>query len=411
MRTPTLSRTRQATTERIPRGRSRRWIYAAAGAALLAVVAGVLVVGLISTKRSGTGSDQAVAEPAVVLAAVAEVRAFVERERGLEFAPPVQVRVLAGGDFDRFAAAVAEARAARGRANAEKTQGVLLALGLLPAGTDLLGELRALGDSAGRVALYDVTGRTLAVRAVPATPYVRVQLARELTYALLDQRFGLDRPHLAEARDGSGFAFTALVAGDVARIAATYRSSLPELDQAQVSYEEDRIAGRVTERRIPPVVSRFAALPNQAGPALVDAVFTDGGQRALDGAFTDPPTTAAQVLFPDRYLDRRAAVTVPAPVADGQVFDEGVFGADHLLYLLGDSPTASAAIQGWAGDHYVAWHDGDRGCVRVAFVGNTARGTAELADALDLWSAGNPDAASVTRSGNRVVLSACGSRS
>ncbi|HEU4422963.1 MAG TPA: hypothetical protein VFR67_10575 [Pilimelia sp.] len=415
MGSPRLSEATQAATEPISRGWSFRWIHAAAGAALLAVVAiGLLVMGLIPTGRSGNGGGAPAADPAEVLAAADGVRGFVERERGLRFDPPIRVRVLAGGDFDRFAAEVADTKTERGRANAEKTQGVLVALGLLPAGTDLLGELRALGESTGRVALYDVTTGTLAVRAVAATPYARVQMARELTYALLDQRFGLDRPQLANARDGSGFAFTALVSGDVARVTAAYRSSLPDPEQAQVAGEEGRIAGRtaglVAERRIPPVVSRFAALPSQAGSALVEAILADGGQRALDEAFSDPPVNAAQVLFPDRYLNRRAAATVPVPRAEGQVFDEGVFGSDHLLYLLGETPTAQAAMRGWGGDRYVAWRDGDRRCVRVAFVGDTPHGIDELADALVLWVASRPEAASVTRPGDRVVLSACGPR-
>jgi hypothetical protein len=412
MGSPSLSETRQAATESISRSWSFRWIHAAAGAALLAVVViSLLVAGLIPTGRSGTGGGAPAAEPAEVLAAVDGVRVFVERERGLRFDPPVPVRVLANGDFDRFVAEVADRRAQRGRANAEKTQGLLRALGLLPAGTDLLDELRALGDSTDRIALYDFTGGTLAVRAVAVTPYVRVQLVRELAHALLDQRFELDRPHLAEARDGSGFAFTALVAGDVARIVAAYRSSLPDAEQAQVTDEDGRVARRMAERQIPPVVSRFAALPNRAGPALVEAIFADGGQRALDKAFADPPVTAAQAMFPDQYLSRRAPAKVPAPSADGRVFDEGTFGVDHLLYLLGDTPTASAAIQGWGGDHYVAWHGGDRSCVRVAFVGRSPGATDELADALGLWAAGRSDVASVTRSGGRVVLSACESRS
>lgn len=358
------------------------------GVALLA--AALVVAGVVVVSRSGRAT-----EPAEVLAAVDEVRVFVERERDLPFPRPLPVRVLSDEDFDRFAAGVAQTKVERGRANAGKTAGLLVALGLLPRGTDLLGELSALSGS--KVVLYD--GDELVVRAVQPTARVRVQYARELAHALLDQRFGLDRPAVAAARDGSGFALTALVAADVLRVAAAYQSSLPD----QVATDDSRPA----DRRIPPAVARFAALPNEKGPALVDAIIARGGLRALDEAFADPPESAGQVLFPERYFDRRGPVEVPAPDADGPVFDEGLFGLDHLVYLLGDSPTSDAAVRAWSGDRYVAWRAGDRACVRIAFAGSTPRGADDLGDALSLWAASRRGAASVTRSGDQVVVSSC----
>lgn len=355
-------------------------VAAAVLAAAALAVAGVIAIG---PRDSAT-------EPREVLAAVDEARMFVQRERDLQFSRPLPVRVLSDEDFDRFAAGVAKVKADRGRANAEKIEGLLAALGLLPRGTGLLGVLSASGGS--EIALYH--GDELVVRAVRPTPRVRVQYARELTRALLDQRFELDRP---AARGGAGFAFTALVAADILRVAAAYQATLPGQADA------DRGPGR----RVPPVVARFAALPGEKGPALVDAIIARGGLRALDEAFADPPMTAAQVLFPERYFDRAVPAEVPAPAADGPVFDEGRFGLDQLVYLLGDSPTADAALRAWAGDHYVAWRAGDRACVRIAFVAGTPRGADDLGDALSLWAAGRRGAASVTRSGDQVMVSSC----
>jgi hypothetical protein len=42
-------------------------------------------------------------------------------------------------------------------------------------------------------------------------------------------------------------------------------------------------------------------------------------------------------------------------------------------------------VDGWGGDAYVAWADGDRACVRVSIVGDSDGDTAELVGALESW--------------------------
>src|SRR6201999_3921871 len=55
--------------------------------------------------------------------------------------------------------------------------------------------------------------------------------------------------------------------------------------------------------------------PYTEGLSFVCALESEGGWAAVDGAYADPPTTTAQILFPERYTAGEGAVDVPDPQA------------------------------------------------------------------------------------------------
>src|SRR5205823_11061795 len=92
----------------------------------------------------------------------------------------------------------------------EKATKVLEALGLVPHGTDVSKAMESLvGDAV--VGFYDPKTKDLVVRGAELTPYVREVIVHELTHAVQDQHFGIDRPQLDKADDERGTAFTSLV--------------------------------------------------------------------------------------------------------------------------------------------------------------------------------------------------------
>ena len=105
------------------------------------------------------------------------------------------------------------------------------------------------------------------------------------------------------------------------------------------------------------------------------------------------------------------------PAADGEVIDRGVLGLIGLIELAGESPLLGAAgideaLDGWGGDRYVAWSDGDRTCVRVAVVGETIQDTDQYEQLLTAIAADPPGGvdAKVTRGGGEldpVVYTSC----
>src|SRR5437588_512232 len=72
--------------------------------------------------------------------------------------------------------------------------------------------------SNGVAGFYDPTSKTLVVRGEKPTPYVRQVLVHELTHALQDQYFSINRPDLDRADDERGDGLLGLSEGDAVRV-------------------------------------------------------------------------------------------------------------------------------------------------------------------------------------------------
>ena len=346
------------------------------------------------------------ATPGELESAVAELSAFVADARGLPFLRPVDATLL---DDEAFSARVRD-QAVEDLDALRDTEDVLRALGLLDAADDLAEVLTAfLG--AGVVGFYDPETGELVVRGASLTPYVRTVLVHELTHALDDQHFGLERPELDDADDETGLAFAALVEGNAVRVEELYRDTLSDEDRRAAIEEESAIGLGIDLGSIPRVVPQLIGFPYLFGPGMVAALHEAGGERRIDAAFADPPVTSEQVLDPARWLAGEAEpVVVPPPGADGAVIDEGTLGLWGLYVLLADELGDAAAVEaarGWGGDWYVAWRRDQETCVRASVVMDTAADLRDLIDGLEQWAAAH--ARAEVRPGEGVVtFAACG---
>jgi hypothetical protein len=294
-------------------------------------------------------------------------------------------------------------------AELKETQNVLRAVGLLDDHDDLVAVLAPLiGDTV--VGFYDPKTGELVVRGAALTPYVRITLAHELTHALDDQHFTLNRPALEDADDERAAAFSALVEGNALRVDHAYRDSLSDDERDDADAEEQRLAAGVDYSNIPRVLPALLSFPYAVGPALIEALLAAGGEARVNEAFKEPPVTTEQVMDPDAWLAGGASpVEVPPPKADGDVFDQGVLGMWGIVLVLEEEigqEAAAEAAQGWGGDWYVAWNDGDETCVRNTFVMDTTEDLRELTSALDEW-ADAQDSAKVTGGDDDVTFTSC----
>lgn len=331
-------------------------------------------------------------------ALVEELSGFVEQQRGREFEEPVEVEVLDDTEFeDRLLEDFDE-----DLDEIEESGDELTALGFLEPGTDYAEEQRGLLGAAV-VGFYDPETGELVVRGAELSPYVRITIVHELVHALDDQHFELDRPEYDEAESEVGLGFSAVVEGTATVVEEAYRATLTPQEQAEAEAEEQAL-GLGIDADIPLVLIDLLTAPYVVGEAFVGELLEAGGADELAEAFEDPPSTSEQLLEPERYLAGEEAVEVQAPPADGEVFDEGAFGALLLAVLLGTT-ASDPAIEGWGGDHYVAWYEGEQTCLRTAFVGDTDQDTAEIADALGDWAA-DRDFAEVSGE-DPVVLTTC----
>jgi len=408
------------------------WPAVIAGLAVVALLAGALVV-----VGRGTGSSiGATAEPTTsapatssttapattpgpggptaggtgvtaVDAQLAEISRFVERQRGLQFAQPVKVDLVDDAEFQR-----------RLLTDFDKDTGELVtsgkllqALGLVPPNSDVVAQMRSL-LGVGVLGFYDPTTKELVVRGTDLTPMTRQTVAHELTHALDDQHFGLDRPEYDQRDDEISFGFSALGEGDARRVENAYAASLSSADRAELRREESAVGGGAQLGQVPEALIQILMAPYDLGEVLVDRLYRDGGQAAVDAAFSDPPSTSEQLLDPAKYESHEARREVPAPPADGATIDQGVFGAFLLETLLTDAgvdaATARRAVDGWAGDRYVAWTaPGGGTCLRVDVATDSAADGQALAAALGRWRSSQAGATVEQPAADDVRLTSC----
>ncbi len=387
-------------------------LLVAAGAIAMSALAGNDTASELQATGPGQSSqaDPAPASPdpaADFDATMAELMAFVEVERGLEFKTPPVVEVLDDGEFsarllEDFDDDVEDL---------ELAQDLYRALGLIEADVDLVETVRSFLDI-GVLGVYDPETEELLVRGTDLTPYTQQTVVHELVHALDDQWFDLDRSELDDAVDESSFGFSALVEGNARHIEAIWEESLTEAEREELLREEMSYAADVDIDilSIPSIVLELMTAPYELGQPFVEAIRADGGLAAVDAAFESPPLTSEQVIYPFRYLDGEDAIEVPAPEADGEVIDEGAFGHLVLFLMLAESMSpddSRDAATGWGGDWYVAWNRGDETCVRVDFASDSSRDREELDEALDVWADDQSDA-EVERNGDLTRLTSCG---
>jgi hypothetical protein len=384
------------------------------GALILTLVATVVVASVtlnLSTPHTATPTATPSSAPAnkALLAFIPVAKSFVEEHRGLKFTSDVPITFLSDKDFK--ARIVGKQKSDTHALDVATKE--FRALGLIQPGLDLG---QAFGDllSNGIVGLYDYEKKELIVRGVDLTPAVRVTLVHELTHALQDQHFKLSRMNAFHADEGS-LAFRTVVEGDAVRIQKQYVLAMSKADQD--AYNTASSAPVQGVDNAPQSLLLLFGFPYIAGPTFTTAVLTAHGQTALDYAFVVPPTTSAQLIHVNKYLNNDVPRAVSAPASDAKAFDSGEFGEIGLRVILWQALTDKKITQadfdqstaGWAGDRYVAWDAASStACVRANFAMDTYGETAAvLATARKLAAAHKGWSASIDRY-YQVGLTACG---
>ncbi|MGH9178367.1 MAG: hypothetical protein ACRD0N_07425 [Acidimicrobiales bacterium] len=394
----------------MPRG---LWLRVVAPGALLSLVAIGMVAVLTGGTRGGatlkepalgpTGSAAPASKPALE-AVLPGLQRFVEEARGLRFKRPVQLQLLDDDAFRRRIRTLTRGSLVEGNRRLR----VLKAFGLVPADADLSQAQRDAG--AGIIGLYDPKTNRLVVRGKEPTPYVRGVIVHELTHALQDQHFNLLR--VGAQRGGSALGHTGVVEGDATRIEQRYLDSLSAGEQQLVALEAASLGASGAGAPTPPAVSAFVAFPYRFGAQFTTELVERSGQAALDAAFGNPPGTAEQLMHTDAFVAGEAGRRVPAPGTEGGrralITDTlGEFGIRVLLSDVVAEDEVARAAEGWGGDRYVAWVDGDRNCARLHVVMDTPADAEELLAALRTWAATPANAGTTVEGIDPIAVTSC----
>jgi hypothetical protein len=370
-------------------------------AAVAAVAISVTVTGVGVPAGAATGGDW---DPRI-----APVAHKVERLRGLKFERPVPIRVLGNQAFEKRYGGTQEPTKSD-RKELDRTNAAFLAIGLLDAPMDP----DVLTDAYGSQVLgfYDDHAQEIVVRGdgLDSAP-TRATLAHELTHALQDQHFDLQKLR-ARARGTESAVPNALLEGDATRIGDRYKDGLPQSDRDEIDAHARSVSDESTA--LPPIIAVSAAGSYALGEVATLMLEADGKQKAIDAALGSPPLDDIVLLDPAALLNGFSAVKVPRPElatgerALGKSFPWGAWG----LYLIFASrlPAGDAldAAERWGGDSYQVFERGSTPCVRIVATGrNGSADTEALAAAFRAWSAAAPSDAQASVAANRVTFTSC----
>jgi hypothetical protein len=323
---------------------------------------------------------------------VADLAAFVEDERGLEFDHPVYVDFLTPAEYTEQttgedAGLSEEAR----RADYDDYAGQLRALGVASGELDLFEAFNSIADS-GTLAFYDPSDERIRVRGTEMSVGLEVTLVHELTHALQDQHFDLDRLNDPLLDAGESEAFRGLGEGDALRVENAYiddELTDDEQDEYDDEFAEDLADSEAATSDVPPFIQAVFGAPYALGQPFVTMLFNRDGNDGVDEAFDHPPATEENLFDPVSYLTEEGADEVELDLdEDVTVLEEGPFGATSWYLVLAeriDPKVAFEAALGWNGDAFAAYEDDDEVCVQAAFLGDTAEDEDEMAAALDAW--------------------------
>jgi len=341
---------------------------------------------------------------------VAELRAFIERERGMPFVRMPRIELLDSEDY--VAAAAHVPKDPFDVAVQARSAALLQALRLQPPGLAAEALDRAIADS-GSLGHYSPADHTIRIRAL--TPRVRVTLAHELEHALWGPRIAQwERESASRPTREAANATQPLREGSAVLLEHRYRASLAGWERRWESWERAWYAwrqSRMASGVALPEYNRIAfAAVYPFGEGIAMALLQAGGHPALAYAQQHGLASSEQLLDPRRYFAGEAPAPVARPVAGGPVEDDDRLGAFDLgnLLLIGGVPidAIQRAVAGWGGDRYVLWREHGRACVRVSVVGDTARDTAAIAEALRLWAQVRTDA-QLASSSDSVTFTSC----
>jgi len=320
-----------------------------------------------------------------------EIKAGVAALRGLEFKAEVPIEVKNRGEMRGYFQSELEREYGD-----EKLKNMALAyakLGLFLQGLDLK---KTLLDfySAQVVAFYDPQTKKLVlpedlgggiflgtVQFLARRDILgEMVLAHELTHALQDQHFSL-KDRLAPSRDDDRVsAFHAVIEGDATLSGFAYLfGGLDERSLAEVnrSVQDSMEAARSSLSQVPEAIKEELLFQYYGGVSFVSRVLGQRGWFGVNQLYASPPLSTEQVLHPERYLDfpdpptridlGNLSALFPAGWTEIENNVLGELMVQVLFKQFLSEENANVAAEGWDGDRFVAFRQGDE----IAFVWGT----------------------------------------
>ncbi|KPJ61841.1 MAG: hypothetical protein AMS15_05675 [Planctomycetes bacterium DG_23] len=320
------------------------------------------------------GDVGGVKAPGADLAAItSKVEKAVASLRGLEFKSSVIPETMSTSEVrPYFLKLLAEEMSDEEIKAAEKT---LVKFGLIPHDLDLKETIVELFvENVG--GFYYPKEKRLVL--VGQSPFVyqglwgEVLLAHELTHALTDQHFDLEK-FLPSQRGNDDFdlARQAVGEGDATLIMFEYMLRGWDKDAGQVPglltmlELSAAVPAPATLKTLPLVFRENLIFPYARGYHFVSRIKEKDGWDAVNRLYQNPPSSTEEILHPEKFLagnDRAVKVSLPdLSEILGETYqplDQNTLGELNIAILLIEflgAEEASKAAVGWAGDEYASY--------------------------------------------------------
>lgn len=224
------------------------------------------------------------------------------------------------------------------------------------------------------------------------SPLQRGTLVHELVHALTDQHFDFD-PTFDELIDlerlDQATAYQALIEGDATLAEVLWVQDLSQRELGEF-VAESLEADTTALHSVPQFIQDSLIFPYDSGLNFVQTLYRSEGWPAVNQAYDllpDLPGSSEQVMTPGDYRrDLPVEVEIPTIEIPGYELERtSVWGEQGfrvmLDQVLGES-TGAPAAEGWGGDAYHQWFDGENAALLIVFQGDTERDLEELESAL-----------------------------
>jgi len=334
---------------------------------------------------------------------VAEVEAQVEQVRGLEFKRRVAVQPVSA---DEIAAKLEGAfDETYPKEFYDRRTVAWQTIGVIPRDVTIREALLAF-QTGQVIGFYNPLDGELVYRADGDIGlFERITLAHELTHAIDDQHFDLERidPIVAACRDDAFLATLGAVEGSAQFFSTRLLFEFPPEDGDYSGLGD----GGGAPEGVPPFMFDLQLWPYTAGQSFITELESRGGIAEIDAALRTFPITTEQILHPERYpSDRPSRVTVTDLTSelgsgwgDLDVMQVGEAWFQAMLELRLDASVAEAAATGWDGGIYRAFTDGRNAVVVFATAWDTQADADAFAQAVQDWLDTGDTPGSVRRSG------------
>jgi hypothetical protein len=218
-------------------------------------------------------------------------------------------------------------------------------------------------------------------------------LVHELVHALTDQHFGFNEEFQAmidEERLDEATAYQALIEGDATLAEVLWVQTLSQRELGEFIAESLDIESQSFEAA-PRFLRESLVFPYDSGLAFTQALYVANrdwsGVNDAYSTMVGLPGSSEQVITPDDYT---RDLPLEVPIEDVQVPGyelerTSVWGEEGFRILLNQGATAAtmvSAADGWGGDTYHQWFDGENAAMLIVYQGDSTSDTTELESAL-----------------------------